>query len=369
MIVEHIESGSTGPLYRQIYDYLMKEISSGVRKPGDKLPTEKELCAAFGVSRITSKKTLGMLAEQGIISRSPGRGSFVARSGETEKDASRSHSIGFLTSDFSDAFGTRLLYSIEKTCSALGYHLILKRTHDSEIEEEKAIKALNIEAVAGILLMPAHGAYYNSEILKQILNKRPIVFVDRQMRGLPAPSVSTDNAAAAALGVEYLLRLGHRNIAFFSGSIENTSSVEDRRYGFIRAFANYGISLDSAFFFHNITGSADTDAVKEQLAARPEITAAFTSEYAIALVVKSAAETLGRSVPKDFSIITVDCPEPITGNPVFTYLKQDEAQIGKLAVESLNRIITGTDPASIEDIQIPARLVIGASVTEPRKLA
>ncbi|MDR3116025.1 MAG: substrate-binding domain-containing protein [Treponema sp.] len=149
-----------------------------------------------------------------------------------------SRSIGLVISDFNDAFGTRLVYAIEETGNAMGYHLILKRTHDSVAEEERAIKSLTYEDAAGILILPAHGEYYNAEILKQIVNKRPLVFVDRKMKGLPVPSVSTDNIATAKLGVEYLLRLGHRNIAFYSGPVEHISTVEARRNGFIEAFAD-----------------------------------------------------------------------------------------------------------------------------------
>jgi len=232
-------------------------------------------------------------------------------------------------------------------------------------EERKAISALGPAEAKGILLMPAHGEYYNEEILRQIIQHRPIVFVDRTMRGLSAPSVTTDNAAASELGMEYLLRLGHRNIAFYSGPIENTSTVEERRRGFIQAFANYGITLDTAFFC-SLGVEGGEEFMKRQLREHPEITAVFASEYFFARMVKRAAASLGRSVPEDLSILTMDCPESAVSSslsgeaPEFTYLKQDEEEIGRLAVESLHRVILGEDPPS--DIHIPARLVTGASV-------
>jgi DNA-binding LacI/PurR family transcriptional regulator len=185
------------------------------------------------------------------------------------------------------------------------------------------------------------------------------------MKGLPVPSVSTDNTAAAELGVEYLLRLGHRHIAFYSGPVEYNSSVEDRRQGFIRAFADYGITLDHEMFCTSLSDASHIELIKRQLSEHPEITAAFAAEFAIALIVKNAVEALGRTIPGDFSILSVDSITTMD-IPLFTYLQQAEWEIGRQAVESLHSIITGTDPASISDIQIPARLVIGGTVGEFR---
>jgi DNA-binding LacI/PurR family transcriptional regulator len=349
----------THPYYKQIYDYLLEAISSGALNPGDRLPSEKELCDTFGVSRITSKKALELLAEEGLISRMPGKGSFVGRSMEPKAANQNSRAIGLIISDFNDAFGTQLLYAIEETCTALGYHLILKRARDSAAEEARALQCLTSENAAGILMLPVHGEYYNEEILKQIVNKRPLVFVDRKMKGLPVPSVSTDNAAVAQTGVEYLLQLGHRNIAFYSGPIEHISTVEDRWNGFIKALSDSGVIMDPAFCYPNISAGGDTGAITAHLSDHPEITAAFVTEFSVSLMVKRAVEALGRRIPEDFSLITVDAPPYMQDS--LTYLQQNEYEIGKRAVESLYAIIMGADPASIGDIQIPARLLPGGS--------
>jgi GntR family transcriptional regulator len=65
------------PLHRQLYLVLHDEIDRGVLAPGDALPTEQTLCDQFGVSRITVRRALADLAEQGYIERRHGVGSFV----------------------------------------------------------------------------------------------------------------------------------------------------------------------------------------------------------------------------------------------------------------------------------------------------
>jgi GntR family transcriptional regulator len=65
------------PLHRQLFLVLHDEIDRGVIAPGDALPTEQTLCDQFGVSRITVRRALADLAEQGYIERRQGVGSFV----------------------------------------------------------------------------------------------------------------------------------------------------------------------------------------------------------------------------------------------------------------------------------------------------
>jgi GntR family transcriptional regulator len=67
------------PLYQQLYEILRARITAGEWRPGDMIPSEPELMAAYGVSRITLRQVLEMLVRDGSIVREQGRGSFVAR--------------------------------------------------------------------------------------------------------------------------------------------------------------------------------------------------------------------------------------------------------------------------------------------------
>ena len=66
------------PLYRKIYLDLKKKIQDGDYVSGQKLPYERELCDLYGVKRVTIRKSLEMLAEEGLIVKHMGLGSFVA---------------------------------------------------------------------------------------------------------------------------------------------------------------------------------------------------------------------------------------------------------------------------------------------------
>jgi GntR family transcriptional regulator len=69
------------PAYAQIVEQLGDGIASGRLAPGDKLPTERELAAELGVSRMTVRQALNSLTANGFLVRTTGRrgGTFVAR--------------------------------------------------------------------------------------------------------------------------------------------------------------------------------------------------------------------------------------------------------------------------------------------------
>jgi len=67
----------TTPLYRRIAAELRAAITTGQYPPGSRLPTEQELGNRYKVSRNTIRLALGLLANEGTITSTPGRGTFV----------------------------------------------------------------------------------------------------------------------------------------------------------------------------------------------------------------------------------------------------------------------------------------------------
>ncbi|THF67361.1 GntR family transcriptional regulator [Pseudothauera nasutitermitis] len=72
-------SGAPTPLYTQLKDLLRGRILDGSYPPHSRMPSEHELCAHFGVSRITVRQALGDLQKEGLIFRIHGKGTFVSR--------------------------------------------------------------------------------------------------------------------------------------------------------------------------------------------------------------------------------------------------------------------------------------------------
>ena len=80
------------PMYFRIEQGILEQIQRGSLKPGDQLPSESELAEQHGVSRITAKRALDDLVQQGLAFRQQGRGTFVARARIREISGFRSFS-------------------------------------------------------------------------------------------------------------------------------------------------------------------------------------------------------------------------------------------------------------------------------------
>ena len=63
--------------YEYIANQLKHSIISGTLHPGDKLPSEAEICHLYGVSRSSARGAISALAAQGLIETKKGKGSFV----------------------------------------------------------------------------------------------------------------------------------------------------------------------------------------------------------------------------------------------------------------------------------------------------
>lgn len=69
--------GQRTPLWRSIAAELQRDIRRNVLKPGDRLPTEQDLVARFGVNRHTVRRAIAELSALGVLRAEQGRGTFV----------------------------------------------------------------------------------------------------------------------------------------------------------------------------------------------------------------------------------------------------------------------------------------------------
>jgi len=73
------------PLHIQMADALREQIRRHELLPKDRLPSERELCELYNISRITVRKALGTLNQEGLIQSTVGKGNFVAQAAFTEE--------------------------------------------------------------------------------------------------------------------------------------------------------------------------------------------------------------------------------------------------------------------------------------------
>lgn len=348
-------------LYQTVYDEILKKISEGIYQEDEKLPDDGELCAGYQVSMITLNKALRQLAEDGYVKRIPGKGTYVCRKYSDKKNEKEWHSsrgqkqkkIGVILEHVATPFGLEIMYHIDLLAMRAGYRMIVRFSYGEQVRETEEINFLLSLGVEGMIIMPSHGKHYNQTILRLCLNGFPVVLIDKKLKGIPVPSVRTDNEQAVARLVKALDQTGCRRIAFISTADTEADSVKERRNGFIREMER--LQLEEA----GICAVAEGIAKEEFMSSTPspkviyeirkflernrgEIDAVIAGEYGIVPAVVRAMKFEGIKPDMDMRLACIDEDYLAPEGAGFMHVKQDEKGIAQKAVELLLERITGT---------------------------
>jgi GntR family transcriptional regulator len=67
------------PLYARLKERIIQDVESGLVKPGDRLPSQRQLCQQFQMSHMTVRRAIEELVAEGMIHAIPGKGLYVTR--------------------------------------------------------------------------------------------------------------------------------------------------------------------------------------------------------------------------------------------------------------------------------------------------
>jgi GntR family transcriptional regulator len=76
-----IDPGDGLPIYRQIVEQVKAALAAGALKPGDRLPSHRDLAKDLVVAPLTVSRAYEVLEEEGLLATERGRGTFVAEVG------------------------------------------------------------------------------------------------------------------------------------------------------------------------------------------------------------------------------------------------------------------------------------------------
>lgn len=337
-------------LYKQIEMQLKRQITDKKYNVGDKVPTESELMETYQVSRMTAKKALDKLVDDGLIERHPGKGSFVIHTMSEPAIPDRPLTIGLVVPRTAPSFGITMISEISALCHQLNINLLYDEIpHNTFEEESQAIQRLR-DVADGLIIWPIPGKVVGNEILKLIIENYPVVLLDRYIQEINASYVVTDNSSAIKMALEHLAQLGHRHLCLVPKENVNDISIQDRvRFVQTKWAVHQGRKLS---IMHSRGIHFDRPEEVEQEKARlkvrlakllkdnPEITAFFVTKYYPATVIYDALQELGYNVPEDFSIICYDSPVFYTDHVVkFTHIQQNEKQLANDAVDLITKLI------------------------------
>jgi LacI family transcriptional regulator len=251
----------------------------------------------------------------------------------------RSSTVGLIITEIANPFFSELLIGVHHALEKDGYTVFLGTTFESPAKQEQLLSTMLEHRVGGIILCPiSDGSKESIERLRHW--DIPTVLVAKELSGINYDYVGVNYVVGAEMAVEYLIRKGHRRIAFLGGSA-GSSAWRERKQGYCNALQKAGIEIDESLLVSSsATREGGMNAVREVLLHSKPPTAAFCFNDVVAFGVMMELREAGLIPGRDMDIVGFDnIPEAATSNPALTTVSSFARQIGLHAADLLHKRI------------------------------
>ena len=257
-----------------------------------------------------------------------------------------------------------LLIVIQSRVAHTQYTLIVDYIDESENEVRRALRLCREKKPQGILFLGGNEDHFQ-ESFHQI--HVPCVLVTSSAAHLSfdnLSSVTSDDTLAAAMAIEGLLELGHRNVAVIGGHRTYSDITRLRYQGCVQAFLEKGISFrEEQYETARFTFVEGYRAARALLQRNPELTALFAMSDVMALGAIRALADAGKRVPEDISVIGFDGLQ--IGEYTLPRLSTVAQAVEQLAERSMDLLLRSIEEgASAVHEVVPVRLLLRESVRE-----
>ena len=262
---------------------------------------------------------------------------------------------------FSNPFYGELLSSIEYNARQNGYHLLLSGTK----EDQCYLNIAQNRGVDGIIIV---GTYPGENLNELKSIGVPIVLVDSYVKDEYFHTIGIEDKEGARMATRYLIKKGHRRIAFISGSIRENGVNMKRYQGYCDALREAGLEVEESAVY---SGTVDYEyglmAAEQYLERGKKQTAAFITADVLSMGFMNGLRQRGICIPEELSIVSFD--DVYLANmayPSLTTVHQDIGEKGRKAVELVLEAAKAKEHRHTECI-LPLRLVERDSVREWRE--
>lgn len=262
----------------------------------------------------------------------------------------RSNIVGVMVFDITDPFCTPILRGLENSLYQANYLSLLADAHNETHRFERYLEMLLDRRVEGLIII-ANWLVTDIKLLADLTERQvPTVVAGREVDFDLSSTVSVDNEGGAALALEHLHRLGHRDIAFLRGPKALSSSGQ--RWRGIRNFAqSAGLTLDSKKIAEipelldpNSSFEAGMQLTSELLRRGKSFTALMAYDDVTALGALRALKKKGLHVPEDCSLIGFDdVAQAGLSIPSLTTIRQPMEAMGAMSAGIVLEAIKAVD--------------------------
>ncbi len=187
--------------------------SPGSEEPDAPRATVREVAERARVSQATAARALGgygYVSEDARdrVKRAAEELGYVRNALAGALASGRSRTVGLIVGDIENPFFAAVARGVADVVEAEGCTLLLANSDEDIEREQRAAETLHARVVDGLIAAPVSGT--DGDHL--VAPGRPLVLVDRTIRGLRVDSVTVTNLAGAKTAVNHLLGLGYSSI-------------------------------------------------------------------------------------------------------------------------------------------------------------
>jgi LacI family transcriptional regulator len=249
----------------------------------------------------------------------------------------RSFTLGVVSAGLGYIGPNRTLNGITTKAEELGYGLLLKALSRYSVENVQPILQFLLARQVDGILWAVQEINNNRDWLSKGLIDIPVPIFFLTMAPRPGISMlSIDNYAGGVLATQHLLDVGCQNIAHISGPLD-WWEARQRKRGWQATLEKAGLKIEEHYSVEGDWSSASGKAAFQELLENyREMDAIFVANDQMALSVLQMAYKNGIRVPDDLAIVGFDdIAESAYFWPSLTTIKQDQHELGRLAVQEL----------------------------------
>ena len=248
--------------------------------------------------------------------------------------------IGVVIADNKNPFYAEVLNGMEVAARKKNYHIILANTQRDYRKEEEAINLLLNKRVDGLLIAPVQDR--DDDIKKLIEANIPFVIVGRDFNDIDLDAVYNDEVKGGFLATEYLIKKGHKKIAFINGVLHK-SPAKGRLKGYKKALKECEIPFNDALIsVGDIDVKDGYERTKQMLKKNLDFTAIFAYNDMMAFGAMQAIKEKGLRIPENIGLVGYDdILFSSLISPALTTIKLKKQELGvesvKLLLSRINR--------------------------------
>ncbi len=133
--------------------------------------------------------------------------------------------IGCVLGDIQNPFFAKIAHDVEVLAREEGHNLIIASSEEQLDQEKSLLASLQSLSIRGFIIAPT-SAEDSSHLQRLIDEHVPLVLIDRAAQGIECDSVVVDNEGGARKAIEYLIEMGHRDIALLQDDARIFTSRE-----------------------------------------------------------------------------------------------------------------------------------------------